>query len=154
MPMTTSTPFIRVRNQGPLILETNYWDSELAQAGKVFVSLNAGAIRLLVPPAAYGMLADMCAAEECVLSRGPWPREGRAEAIEILFDDRSDSPFSLQLTPESFSGLPGEPPADREWVLSVWIEKDGQPHKEFELVCHWRRVAELPCLRPWKEKTT
>lgn len=50
---------IRVTNHGPLLLSSNYWKSELAAAGKLFVSVNAGAIRILLPPQLYGDLADM-----------------------------------------------------------------------------------------------
>jgi hypothetical protein len=146
------TSTLRITNHGPLIVASNYWDSELARAGKLFVSVNAGAIRILLPPASYGALGDMRAAKECVLSRGPWPKEGRTDAIEILFDDDSDQPFALHLTPESFSLLPAEPPAGHEWVVSVWTQKDGKPHKALERLCHWRRVDQVPYMKTWKEK--
>src|SRR5690242_380008 len=117
---------ITVENHGPLITSTNYWDSDVARAGKVFVSVNAGAIRVLLPPARYSDLADMRAAKECVLSRGPWPEARAREAIELLFDDGSDAPFSIHLTPESFDMLPAQPEPGREWVLAVYTNKDGK----------------------------
>jgi hypothetical protein len=73
------------------------------------------------------------------------------EAVEIMFDDGSESPFTLHLSPESFDLLPAEPPIDREWVVTVWEEKNGHPSKAIELVCHWRRVANLPCMKPWSK---
>lgn len=135
---------IRVENHGPLLRATNFWDSELARAGKFFVSVNAGAIRVLLPPAQYRLLADMRTARECVLSRGP------RDEVEILFDDDSDSPFALHLTPASFDLLPAAPEPGREWVLTVWTDKDGEPHKALERVCHWRRVKRIPCLEAWR----
>ena len=42
---------ITVQNHGALILQSSYWESDLAQGGKVFCSVNAGAIRILLPPA-------------------------------------------------------------------------------------------------------
>ena len=36
---------IQITNHGPLILSSNYWDSDLARAGKVWCSVNAGAVR-------------------------------------------------------------------------------------------------------------
>lgn len=143
---------IHVSNHGPLIVSTNYWDSELAREGKIVCSVNAGAIRVLLPPSAYGFLADMRAAQYCVLSRGPWPSEHKPDAIEIMWEDGSDSPFALHLTPESFDLLPAEPEAGREWVLSVWTAKDGKPHKALERVCHWRRVPQIPWMRGWDER--
>lgn len=167
--------FISITNHGPLITSTNYWSSELALTGKLFVSVNAGAIRVMLPPQHYPMLEDMRQGKVCVLSRGPWALlplrsitgamplgyphlddatnaflEARMpEAIEIMWDDGSDAPFALHLTPESFDLLPGEPPPGREWVLTVWTLKDGVPHKALERVCHWRRVERIPCLKAW-----
>lgn len=135
---------IRIENHGPLIRATNYWESELASSGKFWVSVNAGAVRILVPQSRYADLADMRAAKECVLSRGP------DDAIEIMFDDGSDQPYALHLTPTSFDLLPTAPEPGREWLLTVWLAKDGQPHKALERVCHWRRSARIPDLRPWR----
>lgn len=142
---------IQLSNHGPIIVSTNYWDSELAQAGKLFVSVNAGAIRVLLPPASYGWLTDMRTARECVLSRGPWPAENAAEGLEIMWDDGSDSPFALFLTPESFDMLPAEPASGREWICSVWTAKDGKPHRALDRRCHWRKVAKIPWLKAWAE---
>jgi hypothetical protein len=140
---------ITVSNHGPLITATNYWQSALAPAGKVFCSVNAGAVRVLLPPARFGDLKDMRTAQYCVLSRGPWPAEREPEGIEIMWEDNSDSPYALHLTPASFDMLPAEPERGKEWVVSVWIEKDGAPHKALERLCHWRRVERIPCLRAW-----
>jgi hypothetical protein len=140
---------IQIRNHGPLILQTNYWDAELAQQGKLFVSVNAGAIRVLLPPALYGMLNDMLTGKECVLSRGPWPDMGLAEGVEIMWDDGSDSPFALHLSPNSFDILPAEPSEGREWVCAVYTWENGQPHKSLERICHWRRVPKIPYLKAY-----
>ena len=145
---------IQLSNHGPLLTATNYWESDLARAGKVFVSINAGAIRVLLPPRLYGALTDMRAAPECVLSRGPWPAAVApdnlfGEAVEIMWDDGSDAPYALHLAPASFDLLPAEPEPGREWVLAVYVAKDGRPHKSLERKCHWRRVERIPCLAPW-----
>jgi len=149
-------PLIMIQNHGPLIVATNYWASELVVAEKVFASVNAGAIRLLLPPARYGDLESMRPAKYCVLSRGPWAESrGRepvlriVDAVEILFEDLTDAPYSMQLSHTSFDLLPGEPTPGREWVLTVWLQKDGRPHKSLERLCHWRRVPKLPWLKPW-----
>jgi hypothetical protein len=141
---------IQITNHGPLITSTNYWDSELAREGKLFISVNAGAIRVLLPPAAYDWLSDMRMARECVLSRGPWPEQHAAEGIEIMWDDGSDSPFALHLTPESFDMLPAAPEPGREWMLAVYTAKDGKPHRALDRKCHWRRVPKIPWLKEWR----
>jgi hypothetical protein len=140
---------IQVSNHGPLITSTDYFSSELAQRGLVFCSVNAGAIRILLPRERWPDLNDMRQSKYCVLSRGPWPGERKPEAIEIMFEDHSGSPYALHLTPESFDMLPAEPPPGREWICTAWIEKDGAPHKSLERICHWRRVDKIPCMRAW-----
>ena len=158
---------IQVTNHGPLITSTNYWSSEYARAGKIFCSVNAGAIRVLLPPQHYPSLIDMRASRYCVLSRGPWtttitpdqqqamqlPRSVQTvvvDGVEILWEDGSDSPFCLHLSPESFDLLPGEPEPNREWLCTTWTQKDGKPHLALQRICHWRRVAQIPWLKPWK----
>ena len=78
---------ITVSNHGPLIVATNYWDLPLEEAGKIWCSVNAGAIRVLVPRAHRRIIEDMRTARHVVLSRGPWPEVGAPEAVELLFDD-------------------------------------------------------------------
>lgn len=140
---------LEIHNHGPLVVRTNYWESDMAQAGKFYCSVNAGAIRLLVPQSQRPAIEDMRASTRIVLSRGPWPAMGLPEAVELLFDDGTDAPYALHLSPESFDLLPAEPPTGYEWVLSVWDEKKGRPHKAVERPCHWRRVPRIPWLRPW-----
>lgn len=144
---------LKIENNGPDIIASNYWQSEYARAGKLIVSCNAGAIRLLIPPQMRPALNAMRSAVYVIISRGPWPEVGAAEAVEILFEDHTDSPWTAHLTPESFfNGLPSQPPAGKAWRVSVWDYKKGKPEKAIDLPCRWRRVASLPCLRPWSEK--
>jgi hypothetical protein len=140
---------IQITNHGPLIVSTNYWQSEYASARKIFCSVNAGAIRVLLPPTLYGMLAEMRTGKYCVLSRGPWWQAMTREAVEIMWEDGSDSPFALHLNAESFDMLPAEPEPGRDWVCSVWTNKDGRPHRSLERPCHWRRAPKIPWMKPW-----
>ena len=141
---------ITTQNHGQLITSSTYWGSEYEQAGKLFVSCNAGAVRLLVPAALRDMIEAARQCRYAILSRGPWPAADLLDAVEILFEDGSDSPFAIHLSPESFDVLPAEPEPGREWLLTIWDNKKGRPHKSVERPCHWRRVAKLPCLKPWE----
>jgi hypothetical protein len=96
------------------------------------------------------MLDDMRTSRDVVLSRGPWLAMHLEEAVEFLFDDGSQSPFALHLSTECFDALPSEPSKGREWTVSIWIWKEGKPHKAMERICHWRRVERLPWLKAWK----
>ncbi len=142
---------IEIINHGALIVSTNYWQTEMAAAGKYYGSVNAGAVRVLVPASQRANIEDMRAARYVILSRGPWPAKGLPEGVELLFEDLTDSPFALQLAPESFDLLPGEPPPGQEWIVSVWDEKKGRPHKAVERPCYWRRVPRIPWLKPWSD---
>jgi hypothetical protein len=105
--------FITVGNRGEDIsLEsTNYWDSEMAHRGNLFLSWNAGAGRLLVPDCLTSAIPEMLTGSVAVISRGPWPAGQKADAIEIMFEDDSDSPFCMHLSVEQCSQmLPGRHP--------------------------------------------
>lgn len=137
---------ITVQNHGPLIERTNYYESALAASGKLYVSVNAGAIRILLPPSKFRDLTEMRQSKFCILSCGLWPEMGLAEAIEIMFEDYSNSPYALHLAPESFDALPAKPEPGREWVLYVYTLKAGRLHKSLERKCFWRRVEKIPCI--------
>ncbi len=141
---------IEIQNHGPLIERTNYYESALSAAGKIYVSINAGAIRVLLPPSKFRDLTQMRQSKYCILSRGPWPEMGLAEAVEIMYEDHSDAPYALHLSPESFDMLPAMPEAGREWVLYVYSLKMGDLHKSLERKCYWRRVEKIPCMEEWK----
>lgn len=134
---------IEIQNDGPLIAATNYWASEMA-ASKMFVSVNSGAIRVLLPNGWDAPLQAMRMAEYCVLSRGPWAEMQQPEAVEILFEDHTDTPFALHLGAGSFDVLPASPKG-RRWRLSVWT---AGPVKQLDLACHWRMVPRIPWLKP------
>jgi hypothetical protein len=139
---------ITIDNHGPLILASNYWGSEMAQRGLIFCSPNAGCIRVLVPASKRELIEEARKAQYVILSRGPWLVQGVEEGIEILLEDGSDSPYAIQLTPESWGMLPAEPPPGQEWVIAFWDLKKGKPHKAVERKCHWRRVPKVPWLKP------
>jgi hypothetical protein len=46
-------------NDGPLLVASNYWQSEIAAAGKLYVSINAGCFRLLVPQSQHAVISDI-----------------------------------------------------------------------------------------------
>lgn len=132
-------------NDGALIRRTDFFDSNHAKAGKVFVSVNAGTLRLLIPSSQAAIVQEIKSAKYVILSRGPWPAERQTDGFEILFEDESDSPFVLHLSTTSFDLLPADPDPGRGWRLSAWVEG---PKKVGEWRCHYRRVAKIPWLKP------
>lgn len=75
---------ISVVNEGQAIKHTDYWKSEQARAGYLFLSWNAGAARLLLPDASEALLKEMRGAQYVIISKGE--PEGRAP-LELLFED-------------------------------------------------------------------
>ena len=137
---------IKIASNGQAIVDTNYWDSESAKAGSVYLSWNAGAARLLVPPAADKLWrADMESAKNVIISRGHWPAQGRTDALEILFDDNSDNPFAVHIGQTQTDRLLPAKEHGRDIVFSVWT----QGGKLFERPGKYRVVSEIPCLKAW-----
>lgn len=140
---------LTIANHGPLITSTNFFASDHAKNGKLYLSVNAGAVRLLVPPACESAIPDMAAATEVVVSRGPWPAAKGGDSLELLFEDGTDSPFSVHLDSNSFDRLPPAEDAGREWVCTVWVAHRGDvPRRAIEKPCWYRVVSRLPWLKP------
>lgn len=139
---------LQIENHGPLLIASNFWGTEMERAGKFYLSINGGAFRLLVPRSQEPAVTEMATAREVIVSRGPWPAEGRDEGIELLFEDGTDAPFCLHLSIESLDRLPLAEDAGREWVFTAWTApRRGRPHKALERPCWYRLVPKIPWLR-------
>lgn len=136
----------KIVNDGQRIIETNYWDSEHAQAGLCFLSWNAGAARVLLPdlmlPAA---LKEMRTAKYVIVSRGPWVDQGGRDALEVLFEDGSDDPYCLHLVAEQSDRMLPEDNQGGGFVVTVWTRRGEQ----LRLDGKYRVVGKIPCLDPW-----
>ena len=141
-----------INNHGPLITATNYWRTDAATAGNLYLSTNAGAFRLLVPPLLETIISDLATGREAVISRGPWPAARRDDALEILLDDGTANPWSCHLDANSVDRMPLDTDAGKEWVFTVWTRPrraGDRPHKALERKAFYRRVPQLPWLKPW-----
>jgi hypothetical protein len=136
---------ILIANDGPLIKHTNYWQSEYFHSGYAILDWNAGTARLLLPDTMKPGLRDMATAKHVIISQGAMIQAGGREGIEILFEDLSDEPFTLTMSIEQVLRVPNE--AVREnFPLAIWTRgglKQRHPAK-------FRRVTQLPCLKPWE----
>jgi hypothetical protein len=134
-----------ITNDGADVVSTNFWQTHANAAGKFYLSFNAGTARLLVPTQLSDQaIVEMRTAKSVVISRGPWI-SGRPDALELLFEDGSDSPFSLQLSDGSFDHYPAESDQNKQFTCTVWI--DG-PIQTLKFPCFYRAVEKLPCLKP------
>ena len=138
-----------IENDGADITATNFWQTEMARAGGFYLSINAGAFRLLAPVGSDAVIREMRAAEQIVVTRGRWPEARGEEAMEIMFDDHSNEPFVLTVGPGQFDRLPPAEESGRVCAFTIWTLKDGKPHCAYRGRCGYRVVRNLPCQLPW-----
>ena len=134
-------------NRGQALTNTNYWNHELAQAGYLFLSWNAGAARLLVPDSQKPMLREMKSVKYVVLSRGPLLVNGRGviEGLELLFEDESNNPLVLMMEMEQSALIPSDLAQGANFTLIVYT-RGGE---KLRLPGKFRRVSSIPCLKHW-----
>ena len=109
-------------NDGPLLLASNYWQSEMAAAGKLYVSINTGCFRLLVPQSQHTAISDMRPkAKHFVVSMLPRDKWVDAEyCLEWMVEDGSDTPWACHLSPGAVDRAPNHEDVGIEWRGSVW----------------------------------
>lgn len=93
---------LAVENNGREIVSTNYWE---LGTDKFLFSVNAGALRVLVPAGREGDAREMATGKVAVLSIGKDKRFGY-ERAHLMFDDGSSSPFAVETNLTAFDRLP------------------------------------------------
>jgi hypothetical protein len=139
-----------VQNHKSEIEYTNYWDSSYARKGILYITLNAGTCRMLVPDNKIGIIKEFETAREAIVSRGPSSKFGRSDMLEILFEDDTDTPYMLHTGTEQWDRVPtaddqhrvGELP---RWNFSVWTRKG----KVFEFPSRYRLANQVPYMKSW-----
>ena len=142
-------PTIEIRNQGQEIVSTTYWRTEHARRYLAYLSINAGALRLLWPGHAGDMTALLERASHAVLSRGPWPLEGVPDALELMLEDGSGAPWAAHMDARQADRLWTSADDGRALPLIVY-GRGATPAGVAELgrlSCLLRRVPSLPCLK-------
>ena len=138
---------LMIVNDGQDITSTTFWESDLAAAGCVYVSWNAGAARVLIPDSLVSAVDEMKAAGSVIISRGRWAAVGRDDALELMFEDGSESPYCLHIVQEQTDRLIPEGGQGSGLWVTVWT-REGQ---QLRLPGKYRKVDMIPCLAPWKE---
>jgi len=138
--------FIRVTNAEQDVVNTNYWDTEYASSGYYYLTINAGAFRLFVPQTRQADLKEFSTAQEVIISIGPWPEQHRDTAIELLFEDRTDTPYILRFGLEQTDRLPDAADQAWQWLFTAWTIG---LEKVLERPAKLRFVQKIPCMKPW-----
>lgn len=109
---------ISIANEGPTVVSTTYWATEHAARGLLYASVNAGAVRVLVPPATERLLDDL--PPEGTRATIRW-RDGRCT---ITLYDRPSDPYGIEIDERQTDRRP--PASDRGRVVPlVWYVQDG-----------------------------
>lgn len=138
---------IAIKNKGQALVETNYWDSEMAMAGDCYLSWNAGAARLLVPDNQKLLLREMKGAREVLISRGPFKGDKAVEAIELLWQYDAEDPFQITIGARQTDRL--IPAEDQGGGFSLIAYTRGGEKGRWP--ARYRIVPSLPWLKPWGE---
>ena len=148
VPLPTSTVVLAVHNDGPAITKTNYWQTAYNHCAKFFVSLNGPTFRVLVPDAAIDEMREgVAGATHVVVTRGPWRDTGLPDAIEIMFDDGTDNPFALMVTPEACDFLPPRAKAGTSGIRCIAYGRGLVVLADLPVQF---RLANIPCMASWQ----
>lgn len=146
--MTWVAPeFIVIQNAGQAIAGTTFWGSDWAEAGYMYLSINAGALRVLVPARREQDIQEMAGASEVIVSRGRWSLGDGRDAIELMWEDGSRSPFCIQVGMESLDRPIPAAEQGKGFVVTVWTETGQQG----QWPGRYRVVPEVPWAQPWDE---
>jgi len=104
---------IHIENDDQEIVATNFFSSEYAQRGLLFVSTNAGTVRVLLPDTLAGYLDEMKTAKRVELER-------RGQRLILWFDDGTETPFRVDVGAEQVDRLPSDP-AGKKCRVTVWM---------------------------------
>ena len=143
---TDETEIITCANDDERLVESNYWDSEPARRGLFYVSINAGAFRLLVPQSEEHLVCEIRTGRHAVITSGFHRLELR-NMYEIMFEDDTDTPFALWLCHGQFErvfSIADAAGEDRHMIIYTryCVEVARMP-------VFFRKTETLPCLKPW-----
>lgn len=148
--MLNDPSIISIRNEGQEVAETSFWRSEHARAGFFLLSIGGGAARLLIPKEHEGSIPDMVnGVRHVVISMLRRDQASPRKAFaEIMFEDGTETPFSLQLSAGQLDNCTLPENVGKEYVFTAWVERDGGPHKAISHKLYVQVVPRLPWLKP------
>jgi len=124
---------ITTRNDGPAIVSTSYWTTEQAKAGLLYLSINAGTLRMLAPVQSAKVLAELPPiGTHCDLVADVV--DGRATYLLSWYDDPA-SPYQVEIDRRQCSStIPVTAEAGRVvplvWYLPSGIEGVREARRE------------------------
>lgn len=139
-------------NDGTELVASNYWGSDMAQKGFFFLSINAGAFRLLVPENQEKLIEEFKTGEYSIISKGP-----NLESLnflnpftcELLFEDHTITPYMLWINASQVSRYLLDEDDGKKFKLSVWTKGC---NKVLEMDAYFRVVNRMPYMKPLEKQ--
>ena len=142
-----SGEYIMLSNDGPLLTESNYWDSKCAAKGTIYFSVNAGAIRILLPDGVSPeLLLAASTAQYAIVSLNR-----KRTAYEVLFEDGTQNPYAVMSDISAWDRLLPQNESGREGIRLLIYTRGCSLSVELE--AKFRVVPSLPYLKPWPDST-
>ena len=144
---------IEIENSGPKILRTNYWQSDYARNGIIFLSFNAKTARLLLPPEIQGLgnrkdiIKEIKTTKYVIISSGLMTTHQR-EGYELVFEDFTSSPLFLMFGEEQTDRKLLDTDQGKGITLDIYTENGIALTKP----ARYRKVDTLPCQKEWTEQ--
>lgn len=118
---------LSITNDGQRIVATNYWSTPHAAKGLLYLSINAGAARVLVPPATGYLLLTLPPVGTQVVLRRP---RGRAGDYLIELRDDPARPYVIEIDVRQADRLFAHTDAGRTIPLIWYVQGTGEACRE------------------------
>jgi hypothetical protein len=140
---------ITIGNNEKLITNTDYWNSEAAAFGYVYLSTNADAVRLLLPDLSGLNIHDIKQSKLVVISVGRHT-DFNAFMAEVVFNEGSKSPYVIYVALNQFEKIPTEQDYMKkmDFILVTPADNNTQVKNELLCQCVFRKSKKLPDLTP------
>lgn len=121
---------VTIQNDGPLIVETDFFESPEAESG-CFLSVVPGAFRLLVPRAQAELIETMRQAPHVTVSRV-------GDRLQVEFKAHALVLLALNMEPSSVDRYP-EPEDGASWTFTIWTYRR-RPRKVLERSARFEEI--------------
>jgi hypothetical protein len=125
---------MHIENNGPEIVSSNY-NMTYGPFAFLYLSLNAGAFRILVPESKINLLLfEIKSAKKFIAIRMKFgPEMKNKQGVRIVFDDMSQSPYFTDFAEPLLDRLPAREDHNRTFKLIIYTFTGEKPIKKFEV---------------------
>ena len=142
--MPDDLTLLTIENNGPEIVYTNYWRSDLNREGKIILSPNAGAFRVLLPECYASEILDEISDGYFANVRRGLDLGTLRQMVEIAVYDRDREPYIIQMETAACTSLPLDSDQGRDFELTFWRKEPPTFIRKAKTIrCRYQRVSHL-----------